>query len=214
QDILNDGFGNAVTAGSAVRQKLAVAGSEDSGLRSCSDRIKWRVRSNEFWSHAQADAALPDASPADQSNHAAHSLPFPNQGLGLRAYAMPVHFLERPRGAHQSSSQYQYLAGRVPSIEVKGRVRLGDAVLLCELQGFAESGAAMLHLGEDVVGSAIQNASDLGHLTTRANFGRDGDARSPGEREACSGCQGGLSQLVESAHQRPFVYGNDVRTLR
>src|SRR5947209_7967514 len=58
------------------------------------------------------------------------------------------------------------LGYRVEPVDVCGRVGLGVAECLCLLQRFFEAGAGLVHLGQDVVGRAVDDADDPGDTVT------------------------------------------------
>ena len=134
------------------------------------------------------------------------------------ADALGVHLFELQRDAEGDGRQDGELVGRVNAINVDGRIGFGVTQALCFGQHGLEIRATLVHLGEDVIASAIDDAShSLNAIAGQAftNGLDDGNAaryRSL-ERHHDALALSGVKDLVAMQRDQRLVGGDHMLTL-
>ena len=112
------------------------------------------------------------------------------------------------------AGQDRGLGGGVEALDVGGRVGLGVAELLGLLERLGEAGAGGVHLVEDEVGGAVDDAQHAGHLVTGQRLAQrpqDRDRAGDGGLvvEVALGLRRGLEERRPVLGQQRLVGGDD-----
>ena len=129
--------------------------------------------------------------------------------------ALDVDLVERHLRAEGEAGQQRELVGGVEAADVEGRIGLRVALGLRLLQHVGERAALLLHLGQDVVAGAVEDAVDAAHLVAGERLAQgldDGDAAGDRglevERDAV--LLGQLGQLGAVLGEQRLVGGDDM----
>ena len=124
-------------------------------------------------------------------------------------------FVERDLGAERQRRQQRQLVRGIEAADVEGRIAFGVALGLRLLQHIVEGAMFFLHLGQDVVAGAVQDAIDAANLIAgqRLAHGLDdrdaaGDRRFEIQRDAV--LLGQSRQIRAVQGQQSLVGGHDV----
>jgi hypothetical protein len=102
-----------------------------------------------------------------------------NVALGNLGDAFAPDLLRQHRRTERQRSEDSQLVGRVPGLDVVGRIGLGIPQLLRLAQRVGEAGATLRHPRQDVVGRAVDDADHAGDVV-----GRQVELKWPDERDA------------------------------
>ena len=133
----------------------------------------------------------------------------------MRLDALDVDLVERHARAERQAGQQGELVRRVEAADVEGRIGLGVALGLRFREHVGELALVLLHLGQDVVAGAVQDAVDAAHLVGRQRLAqrlddRDGAGDRRLEVEGNAALLGELGQLGAVVGQQRLVGGHDV----
>ena len=114
--------------------------------------------------HARGDLVAAQLADREQLDHRAHVAGAGDVGRGHLGDALAVDVGRGDARVEGQAGQDRGLGGGVEPLDVGGRVGLGVAELLGLLQRLGEPGAGGVHLVEDEVGGAVDDAQHPGHL--------------------------------------------------
>ena len=127
--------------------------------------------------HALLDAALGEQGHAEQLDAVAEVLGGLDVGLGDGLDALHVDLVEGDAGAEGEAGQQRKLVGGIEAADVEGRIGLGVALGLRFLEHVGEGAVLVLHLGQDVVAGAVEDAVDAADLVARQRLAQRLDDR-------------------------------------
>ena len=167
-EVAEDGRGGRVAAGApAVEHQLAggVGLDEDGveGLAHAGERVRPRDHRRV---DAHGDAVVGALADRQQLDDGVHLAGRRDVGGGDLGDALAVDVGAGDPGVEGERGEDRGLGGGVEALDVGGRVGLGVAERLRLLDGVGEAGAGRVHLVEDVVGRAVDDAEHLAHVVT------------------------------------------------
>ena len=130
------------------------------GLADPGQRVRTRDHRRVYPHRDAAVAALADR---QQLDHVAQRARAGDVRRGNPGDPLPVHVGGVDPGVERQAGQDRGLGGGVEPLHVGGRVRLGITKCLRLLQGVGEPGPGGVHLVEDVVGGAVDDAEHPVH---------------------------------------------------
>ena len=156
--------GRTTRPGTVEHQLTGGLGLDEDGVEGAADAGQGVAARDHRRVHPRRDpvaAELADGEQLDDRPHLARGL---HVGGGDLRDALAIDVGGRDAGVEGQAGQDRGLGGGVEALHVGRRVRLGVAQLLGLLQRLGEAGAGGVHLVEDEVGGAVDDAEHAGDL--------------------------------------------------